>query len=134
MRKPPAPEGLDVLAAGVDFHRAGAEVAESFLGGLVAGADAAWVENTWPLMTGGWVPESWNSVGPAFTATTFWNDPPSLQAIHRFGAYLLFIITFVMVGLAMFVEDLVPAQRAATGLVGLLMLIQMEIELQIPKI
>jgi heme a synthase len=64
-----------------------------YLGALVAGLDAGFSYNTWPLMDGALVP------GDLFTHTPAWinlfENPKTVQFVHRCGAYLLLTLTFV---------------------------------------
>ncbi|MGF9692652.1 COX15/CtaA family protein [Rhizobium sp. 0TCS1.26] len=64
-----------------------------YLGALVAGLDAGFTYNTWPLMDGALVP------GDLFIQQPWWinlfENPKTVQFVHRCGAYLLLILTFV---------------------------------------
>ena len=59
-----------------------------YLGALVAGLDAGFSYNTWPLMDGAWVPAD------LFIQKPFWinlfENPKTVQFVHRIGAYVLF--------------------------------------------
>lgn len=58
-----------------------------YLGALVAGLDAGFAYNTWPLMDGAWVP------GDLFLQTPWWinlfENVKTVQYVHRIGAYVL---------------------------------------------
>ena len=62
-----------------------------YLGALVAGLDAGFSYNTWPLMDGSLVP------GDLFIQQPWWinlfENPKTVQFVHRCGAYLLFAVT-----------------------------------------
>ncbi len=59
-----------------------------YLGALVAGLDAGFSYNTWPLMDGAIVPQG------LFVQTPGWinlfENPKTVQFVHRLGAYVLF--------------------------------------------
>lgn len=60
-----------------------------FLGGLVAGLDAGFAYNTWPLMDGRVIP------GDMFILEPIWRNlvenPKTVQFIHRIGAYVVLL-------------------------------------------
>ncbi|UHS56313.1 COX15/CtaA family protein [Agrobacterium vaccinii] len=62
-----------------------------YLGALVAGLNAGLSYNTWPLMDGSLVP------GDLFIQNPWWinvfENPKTVQFIHRLGAYVLFAAT-----------------------------------------
>lgn len=64
-----------------------------YLGALVAGLDAGFTYNTWPLMDGSLIP------GDLFIQQPWWinlfENPKTVQFVHRCGAYLLLLATFV---------------------------------------
>jgi cytochrome c oxidase assembly protein subunit 15 len=64
-----------------------------YLGALVAGLDAGLSYNTWPLMDGSLVP------GDLFIRQPWWinlfENPKTVQFVHRCGAYLLWTVTLV---------------------------------------
>ncbi|MBT9368353.1 COX15/CtaA family protein [Rhizobium sp. CSW-27] len=64
-----------------------------YLGALVAGLDAGFSYNTWPLMDGSLIP------GDLFLRQPWWinlfENPKTVQFVHRCGAYLLLTLTFV---------------------------------------
>lgn len=62
-----------------------------YLGGLVAGLDAGMSYNTWPLMDGRIVPGDLFVIDPAWR--NLFENPKTVQFIHRLGAYTLFVVT-----------------------------------------
>jgi cytochrome c oxidase assembly protein subunit 15 len=64
-----------------------------YLGALVAGLDAGFSYNTWPLMDGAVVPSDLLIQQPAWI--NLFENPKTVQFIHRFGAYTLFSMTLV---------------------------------------
>ncbi|MFU0505572.1 COX15/CtaA family protein [Pseudaminobacter sp. NGMCC 1.201702] len=60
-----------------------------FLGGLVAGLNAGLSYNTWPLMDGAMVPGGLFVIDPLWH--NFFENPKTVQFIHRLGAYALFV-------------------------------------------
>lgn len=64
-----------------------------YLGALVAGLDAGFTYNTWPLMDGAIIPRD------LFVQNPWWinlfENPKTVQFVHRCGAYLLLVLTFV---------------------------------------
>ena len=62
-----------------------------YLGALVAGLDAGFSYNTWPLMDGSLIP------GDLFIQQPWWinlfENPKTVQFVHRCGAYLLLAVT-----------------------------------------
>lgn len=66
---------------------AGLVFAQIYLGALVAGLDAGWVFNEWPLMDGGLFPAiMWE---PALGWRNWVENPAIVQFAHRMGAYVL---------------------------------------------
>jgi cytochrome c oxidase assembly protein subunit 15 len=61
-----------------------------YLGGLVAGLDGGLSYNTWPLMDGSVVPGDLFVIDPAWR--NLFENPKTVQFIHRCGAYLLFAL------------------------------------------
>lgn len=59
-----------------------------YLGALVAGLDAGFSYNTWPLMDGALVPQGLFVQAPAWI--NVFENPKTVQFIHRIGAYILF--------------------------------------------
>jgi cytochrome c oxidase assembly protein subunit 15 len=70
-------------------------VVQIFLGGLVAGNDAGFVYNTWPLMDGHIIPPSSElfQLSPWMRNTT--ENHLFVQFIHRMGAYTLLLVAVV---------------------------------------
>jgi cytochrome c oxidase assembly protein subunit 15 len=64
-----------------------------YLGALVAGLDAGFSYNTWPLMDGAIVPSDLLIQHPAWI--NFFENPKTVQFIHRLGAYALLAVTFL---------------------------------------
>ena len=64
-----------------------------YLGALVAGLDAGLSYTTWPLMDGAIIP------GDLFIQQPWWinlfENPKTVQFVHRFGAYLLWAATLL---------------------------------------
>lgn len=82
-----------------------------YLGALVAGLDAGFSYNTWPLMDGALIP------GDLFVQQPWWinlfENPKTVQFVHRCGAYLLFAVTlFHMVQTARELPGTAHARRA----------------------
>ena len=68
-------------------------VFQIYLGALVAGLDAGLSYNTWPLMDGALVPAN------LFVQQPWWinlfENPKTVQFVHRIGAYVLFALVLV---------------------------------------
>jgi cytochrome c oxidase assembly protein subunit 15 len=64
-----------------------------YLGGLVAGLDAGFSYNTWPLMDGAIVPGGMFPIEPLWH--NFFENPKLVQFVHRIGAYLVWALVFV---------------------------------------
>lgn len=64
-----------------------------YLGALVAGLDAGFSYNTWPLMDGAVIP------GDLFIQNPWWinlfENPKTVQFVHRIGAYVLLALVIV---------------------------------------
>ncbi|WP_037414058.1 heme A synthase, partial [Sinorhizobium sp. CCBAU 05631] len=75
-----------------------------YLGALVAGLDAGLSYNTWPLMDGALVPGDLFVQQPAWI--NLFENPKTVQFLHRAGAYLLFALVLV---------HMVASLRAAPG-------------------
>lgn len=69
-----------------------AALAQIYLGGLVAGLDAGWTFNTWPLMDGALVPGGLMAIDPWWR--NLFENPMTVQYVHRLGAYALLALTF----------------------------------------
>lgn len=61
-----------------------------YLGGLVAGLHAGLTYNTWPLMDGSLIPGDLFIIDPAWR--NLFENPKTVQFIHRIGAYVLFLV------------------------------------------
>ena len=72
-------------------------LAQVYLGGLVAGLDAGLSYNTWPLMDGGIIPGELFAIDPAWR--NFFENPKTVQFVHRCGAYLIFVMAFLHMAL-----------------------------------
>ncbi len=70
-----------------------------YLGGLVAGLDAGLSYNTWPLMDGSLIPGDLFVLDPAWR--NFFENPKTVQFVHRSGAYLIFAAAFLHMALTM---------------------------------
>jgi heme a synthase len=68
-----------------------------YLGGLVAGLDAGLSYNTWPLMDGALIPGDLFAIDPAWR--NFFENPKTVQFVHRCGAYLIFAMAFLHMAL-----------------------------------
>ncbi|WP_373925580.1 COX15/CtaA family protein [Bartonella raoultii] len=66
---------------------------EIYLGALVAGLHAGKVYNTWPLMDGQIVPDGLLQHNPVWL--NFFENPLTVQFIHRFFAYFLFVVAVI---------------------------------------
>jgi cytochrome c oxidase assembly protein subunit 15 len=64
-----------------------------FYGGLMAGTNAGFTLNTWPLMDGQFIPT--RLLFDGFTLGNLVSDIPTIQFIHRMTAYLLLIMVLV---------------------------------------
>ncbi|MDH4440118.1 MAG: COX15/CtaA family protein [Rhizobium sp.] len=64
-----------------------------YLGALVAGLDAGYSFNTWPLMDGAVVPQGLFVQSPAWI--NLFENPKTVQYVHRIGAYVLFATTLL---------------------------------------
>jgi cytochrome c oxidase assembly protein subunit 15 len=76
----------------------GLTLVQIFLGGLVAGLDAGWVYNTWPLMDGALVPDGLLFMDP-WWINAFENHM-TVQFVHRVGAYALLALAAVNLAVA----------------------------------
>jgi cytochrome c oxidase assembly protein subunit 15 len=64
-----------------------------YLGALVAGLDAGFSYNTWPLMDGAVVPQGLFVQAPAWI--NLFENPKTVQFVHRIGAYALFAVALL---------------------------------------
>lgn len=63
-----------------------------YLGALVAGLNAGMSYNTWPLMDGAIIPDNLFVLEPAWR--NLFENPKTVQFIHRCGAYTVFLCAF----------------------------------------
>jgi heme a synthase len=64
-----------------------------YLGALVAGLDAGLTYNTWPLMDGSIIPGNLFTIQPG--VLNFFENPKTVQFVHRLGAYALLALAVV---------------------------------------
>ena len=110
-----------------------------YLGALVAGLDAGLSYNTWPLMDGALVPDGLFVQSPAWI--NFFENPKTVQFVHRLGAYALFaVVTVNMIVSLAKAADTTHARRsivlfvlvllqAALGISTLLMQVPLDLAL-----
>ncbi len=60
---------------------------QALLGAFVAGTDGGYINNTWPLMDGGFVPDAYAALSPLWR--NIFENPAAAQFDHRLGAYLV---------------------------------------------
>jgi cytochrome c oxidase assembly protein subunit 15 len=70
-----------------------------YLGALVAGTDAGFSYNTWPLMDGRIVPDGLLILEPAWR--NFFENPKTVQFVHRCGAYLVWTVALAQMMFAL---------------------------------
>jgi cytochrome c oxidase assembly protein subunit 15 len=68
-------------------------IAQIYLGGLVAGLDAGLTYTTWPLMDESIIPSGLFDLSPWWA--NLFENPLTVQFIHRGGAYLLFALVII---------------------------------------
>ncbi|MFP3542054.1 COX15/CtaA family protein [Rhizobium sp. SIMBA_035] len=88
-----------------------------YLGALVAGLDAGFTYNTWPLMDGSVVPGDLLIQQPAWI--NFFENPKTVQFIHRVGAYTLFALTLINMVIALRAAPATTHARRAVVLFAL---------------
>ncbi|RDJ13746.1 COX15/CtaA family protein [Rhizobium grahamii] len=88
-----------------------------YLGALVAGLDAGFTYNTWPLMDGALVPSDLLIQQPAWI--NFFENPKTVQFVHRLGAYTLFALTLVNMIIALTAAPSTTHARRAVVLFAL---------------
>jgi heme a synthase len=96
-------------------------LAQIYLGGLVAGLDAGMSYNTWPLMDGSLIPGDLLAIDPAWR--NFFENPKTVQFVHRCGAYLVFLMAFLHMALTMARE---PGTTHARRSIVLWLLVSMQ--------
>ncbi|MGB7204785.1 MAG: COX15/CtaA family protein [Anderseniella sp.] len=84
---PKVPLGLGALAL------VGLIIAQTALGGFVAGLDAGMAYNTWPLMDGQIIPNGLFIIDPAWR--NFFENTLTVQFQHRMFAYLIVVVALV---------------------------------------
>ena len=85
-----------------------------YLGALVAGLHAGWSYNTWPLMDGAIVPGG--PVRPAAWWLNLFENPKTVQFVHRIGAYVLVALALVhMIASLRAAPDTTHARRAVVA-------------------
>lgn len=92
-----------------------------YLGGLVAGLDAGFAFNTWPLMDGALVPSGLLTIEPAWR--NFFENAMTVQFVHRMGAYLLLAVA-AMHALASFRQAAGTTHARRAGVLLALLLAQ----------
>ncbi|WP_081173316.1 COX15/CtaA family protein [Rhizobium rhizosphaerae] len=92
-----------------------------YLGALVAGLDAGLSYNTWPLMDGALIPGDLFLREPAWI--NLFENPKTVQFVHRCGAYLLLIVTF---GHMIASQALAPGSTHARGATHLAMAVLLQ--------
>jgi heme a synthase len=70
-------------------------LSQIYIGGLVAGLNAGYSFNTWPLMDGRFIPDQLLLLEPLWR--NIFENPKTVQFIHRMSAYAIFIGAFVHV-------------------------------------
>lgn len=95
-----------------------AALAQIYLGALVAGLNAGFTFNTWPLMDGALVPDGLFVMQPAWR--NFFENVMTVQFIHRMGAYVLLVIV-ALHAVAAFAQA--PGTRHARRAVALFVLV-----------
>ena len=90
-------------------------------GGMVAGINAGFIHNTWPLMDGGLLPDDFAALSPFWL--NFFENLSTVQFAHRLLAYL----TAIVAGIQWFRArgaGLHPRAWRATKLLGAMVLLQ----------
>ncbi|MCO6391944.1 heme A synthase [Aliihoeflea aestuarii] len=90
-----------------------------YLGALVAGLHAGLTFNTWPLMDGQVWPSGLLVMDPAWV--NFFENPKTVQFMHRLGAYVLFAMSIWHVIVAWREEPRSPHARRAMVLFALVL-------------
>jgi heme a synthase len=68
-------------------------LSQIYIGGLVAGLNAGYSFNTWPLIDGRFIPDQLLLLEPIWR--NFFENPKTVQFIHRMSAYTIFLAAFV---------------------------------------
>jgi cytochrome c oxidase assembly protein subunit 15 len=82
-----------------------------YLGALVAGLNAGMSYNTWPLMDGAIIPDNLFVLEPAWR--NLFENPKTVQFIHRCGAYTVFLCAFAQMIFTMIRAPRTPPARRA---------------------
>ncbi|MEO9874333.1 MAG: COX15/CtaA family protein [Anderseniella sp.] len=96
-------------------------IAQTALGGFVAGLDAGLSHNTWPLMDGRFVPSGLMAMEPAWR--NFFENVLTVQFQHRIMAYVIAVLALVHAARAMS-EQHPPAVRMSALAILLTVLAQ----------
>jgi len=86
---------------------------QAILGAFVAGTDGGFINNTWPMMDGGFLPEGYGRLSPFWR--NFFENPAAAQFDHRIGAYLVLTCAVLVTMTAW--RQVNPAIKRAAGLV-----------------
>jgi len=89
-------------------------------GAFVAGLDAGYLYNDWPLMAGHFTPEDMWRLSPAWL--NFLDNQGGVQFIHRMIAYLLFFLADIPLLIAIFSKRPKCVITLSVGLAGLVFL------------
>jgi cytochrome c oxidase assembly protein subunit 15 len=90
------------------------------LGALVAGLRAGFTDNTWPLMSGRWLPDG--LFGSTSWLVSIVDDVTTAQFDHRFVAYLVVLLALAQAGAAWRRAPGSPLSRRAAALAALALL------------
>jgi len=103
---------------GASFAFVGLLALQIVLGALVAGLDAGWSYNTWPLMDGGLFPENPGVLAPWYEHLL--DNRGVVQFLHRMAAYLVFgAALWQWLSAKKKLGDAAPAARSAGLVLGL---------------
>lgn len=97
-------------------------VLQIIYGAFVAGLKAGYLCPTWPKMCGVWIHESVYAVSPLWR--NFLEEPMGVQFIHRYLAYLVFVMAAWLFLRSRRLTDLDPAVRQAVHLLFAIVLLQ----------
>jgi cytochrome c oxidase assembly protein subunit 15 len=107
------------------FALLGAVFLQIFVGGLVAGLRAGYIDNTWPLMEGRLFP----TMQDLWSLTPWWDNlvdnPVTVQFFHRMIAYAIFTLALLHLGDAL----MNAGGRARRGAISVFMHVLMQIGL-----
>ncbi len=113
-----APAGVRVLSRVL----VGAAFVTILSGGMVAGLNAGFIHNTWPLMDGGLLPDDIAGLSPLWLNA--FENHTTVQFIHRILAYLTAILAAVLWFRGRRAA-LAPRARVATNLLGAAVILQL---------